>query len=135
MVSLRTENSRRDWKFLHVSQEKSSRNNITAIFHDKEENCVFCSKKIKEIILKGKKFLPLEDTKAWTKWSLLQFMYICQHLEYKTNSHIFLCQSSMSWASSSEKSLMELSLDDDISSWSLRASSVAYFLIYSKKGV
>ena len=62
-------------------------------------------------------------------------MYICQHLEYKKNYHIFLCQSSMSWASSSEKSLMELSLDEDISSWSLRASSVAYFLIYSKKGV
>ena len=28
---------------------------------------------------------------------------------------------------------MELSLDDDISSWSFSASSVAYFLIYSDK--
>ena len=37
----------------------------------------------------------------------------------------------MSCASSSEKSLIELSLEDDISSCSLRASSVAYFLKYS----
>ena len=51
---LLTENSIRDWKFLHVSQEKSSRNNITAIFQDKEENFVFCSKKIKENYLKRK---------------------------------------------------------------------------------
>ena len=36
--------------FYTFHKKKSSRNNITAIFQDKEENCVFCSKKMKEII-------------------------------------------------------------------------------------
>ena len=39
---------------------------------------------------------------------------------------------SMSWASSSEKSLIELSLELELCSCSLKASSVAYFLIYSE---
>ena len=39
----------------------------------------------------------------------------------------------MSCASSSEKSLIELSLEEDASSCSFKASSVAYFLIYSER--